>query len=77
VRFIFDPLAKLEARVRCDLTLTGVGRAEALESTFARRPDADPPKPRRTRCLDPAFCWTIHLLSRRACADKPSHPCFG
>jgi hypothetical protein len=37
VRFIFDPLANLDVRVRSDLTLTGVDRAEALEFTFARR----------------------------------------
>lgn len=39
VRFIFDPLANLDVRVRNDLTLTGVDRAEALEFTFARRSD--------------------------------------
>lgn len=37
VRFIFDPLANLDVRIRSDLTLTGVDRAEALEFTFARR----------------------------------------
>lgn len=37
VRFIFDPLANLDVRVRSDLTLTGVDRAEALEFTFERR----------------------------------------
>jgi hypothetical protein len=42
VRFIFDPLAQLDVRVRSDLTLTGVDRAEALEFTFARRPNSDP-----------------------------------
>lgn len=39
VRFIFDPLANLDVRVRSDLTLTGVDRAEALEFKFARRSD--------------------------------------
>lgn len=34
VRFIFDPLAQLDVRVRSDLTLTGVSRAEALEFEF-------------------------------------------
>lgn len=34
VRFIFDPLAQLDVRVRGDLTLTGVSRAEALEFEF-------------------------------------------
>jgi hypothetical protein len=42
VRFIFDPLAQLDVRVRSDLMLTGVDRAEALEFTFARRPNSDP-----------------------------------
>ena len=34
VRFIFDPLAQLDVRVRSDLMLTGVCRAEALEFEF-------------------------------------------
>jgi hypothetical protein len=34
VRFIFDPLGQLDVRVRGDLTLTGVDRAEALEFEF-------------------------------------------
>lgn len=34
VRFIFDPLGQLDVRVRTDLTLTGVDRAEALEFEF-------------------------------------------
>lgn len=34
VRFIFDPLAQLDVRVRGDLTLTGVDKAEALEFEF-------------------------------------------
>jgi len=34
VRFIFDPLAQLDVRVRGDLTLTGVSRAQALEFEF-------------------------------------------
>ena len=38
VRFIFDPLSKLDVRVRSDLTLTGVDKAEALEFSFARKP---------------------------------------
>lgn len=37
VRFIFDPLANVDVRVRSDLTLTGDNRAEALEFTFTRR----------------------------------------
>lgn len=37
VRFIFDPLNKLDVRVRGDLTLTGVDKAEALEFRFDRR----------------------------------------
>ena len=36
VRFIFDPLAQLDVRVRGDLTLTGVSRAEALEFEFKK-----------------------------------------
>lgn len=38
VRFIFDPLSTLNVRVRGDLTLTGVDKAEALEFTFQKRP---------------------------------------
>lgn len=38
VRFIFDPLTKLDARIRGDLTLTGVDKAEALEFRFDKRP---------------------------------------
>lgn len=34
VRFIFDPLGQLDVRVRSDLTLTGVDKAEALEFEF-------------------------------------------
>lgn len=34
VRFIFDPLEQLDIRMRGDLTLTGVSRAEALEFEF-------------------------------------------
>lgn len=34
VRFIFDPLSQLDIRVRGDLTLTGVSRAQALEFEF-------------------------------------------
>lgn len=34
VRFIFDPLRQLDVRVRTDLTLTGVDKAEALEFEF-------------------------------------------
>ncbi|MHC8334147.1 hypothetical protein [Pseudomonas sp. LB3P25] len=34
VRFIFNPLAQLDVRVRGDLILTGVGRAEALQFEF-------------------------------------------
>ncbi len=34
VRFIFDPLTQLDVRVRNDITLTGVSRAEALEFEF-------------------------------------------
>jgi hypothetical protein len=37
VRFIFDPLSNLDVRIRSDLTLTGVDKAEALEFTFAKR----------------------------------------
>jgi hypothetical protein len=37
VRFIFDPLSCLDVRVRGDLTLTGVDKAEALEFTFQKR----------------------------------------
>ena len=43
VRFIFDPLSNLDVRVRGDLTLTGVDKAEALEFHFHKRlaePDA-------------------------------------
>ncbi|MFC3784088.1 hypothetical protein GGR90_000738 [Sphingopyxis italica] len=39
VRFIFDPLANLDVRMRSDLTLTGVDKAEALEFSFKKRPD--------------------------------------
>ncbi|WP_106639508.1 sacsin N-terminal ATP-binding-like domain-containing protein [Allosphingosinicella vermicomposti] len=41
VRFIFDPLSQLNVRVRSDLTLTGVDKAEALEFEFdvAGEPD--------------------------------------
>ena len=38
VRFIFDPLTNLNVRVRGDLTLTGVDKAEALEFRFDKRP---------------------------------------
>lgn len=38
VRFIFDPLTNLDVRIRGDLTLTGVDKAEALEFRFDRRP---------------------------------------
>ncbi len=38
VRFIFDPLTNLDVRVRGDLTLTGVDKAEALEFRFDKRP---------------------------------------
>ncbi|MBR8008855.1 hypothetical protein, partial [Burkholderia vietnamiensis] len=38
VRFIFDPLANLDVRVRGDLILTGVDKAEALEFRFDKRP---------------------------------------
>ncbi|MEA3051888.1 MAG: hypothetical protein QOG72_791 [Sphingomonadales bacterium] len=38
VRFIFDPLTNLDVRVRGDLILTGVEKAEALEFRFDRRP---------------------------------------
>ncbi|TCW78670.1 hypothetical protein C5O80_30620 [Burkholderia sp. SRS-46] len=38
VRFIFDPLANLDVRVRGDLTLTGVDKAEALEFRFDKQP---------------------------------------
>lgn len=34
VRFIFDPLGQLDVRVRGELTLTGVDKAEALEFEF-------------------------------------------
>lgn len=37
VRFIFDPLSVLDVRIRGDLTLTGVDKAEALEFTFEKR----------------------------------------
>ena len=37
VRFIFDPLTNLDVRVRGDLTLTGVDRAEALEFRFNKK----------------------------------------
>lgn len=37
VRFIFDPLTNLDVRVRGDVTLTGVDKAEALEFRFDRR----------------------------------------
>lgn len=37
VRFIFDPLTNLDVRVRGDLTLTGVDKAEALEFRFNKR----------------------------------------
>lgn len=37
VRFIFDPLTNLDVRVRGDLTLTGVDKAEALEFRFDKR----------------------------------------
>ncbi len=36
VRFIFDPLATLDVRIRGDLTLTGVDKAAALEFTFQK-----------------------------------------
>ena len=36
VRFIFDPLSRLDVRVRGDLTLTGVDKAEALEFRFSK-----------------------------------------
>lgn len=36
VRFIFNPLAQLDVRVRGDLILTGVSRAEALQFEFAK-----------------------------------------
>ena len=42
VRFIFDPLGQLDIRVRSDLTLTGVDRAEALEFEFDPTPPDDP-----------------------------------
>jgi hypothetical protein len=43
VRFIFDPLANLDVRLRGDLTLTGVDKAEALEFRFDKRPaESDP-----------------------------------
>ena len=38
VRFIFDPLTNLDVRVRGDLILTGVDKAEALEFRFDKRP---------------------------------------
>jgi len=41
VRFIFDPLSTLNVRVRGDLTLTGVDKAEALEFTFQKRRQDD------------------------------------
>lgn len=41
VRFIFDPLSNLDVRLRGDLTLTGVDRAEALEFAFNKRADED------------------------------------
>ncbi len=41
VRFIFDPLSTLDVRVRGDLTLTGVDKAEALEFTFQKRDGED------------------------------------
>jgi hypothetical protein len=34
VRFIFDPLGTLDVRVKGDLTLTGVDKAEVLEFEF-------------------------------------------
>ncbi|WP_207285982.1 sacsin N-terminal ATP-binding-like domain-containing protein [Pseudomonas sp. FW300-N2A2] len=37
VRFIFNPLTQLDVRVRGDLTLTGVSRAEALEFEFDKK----------------------------------------
>ena len=37
VRFIFDPLTNLDVRIRGDLTLTGVDKAEALEFCFSKR----------------------------------------
>lgn len=41
VRFIFDPLGNLDVRVRSDLTLTGVDKAEALEFSFKKRTGGD------------------------------------
>ncbi|MES0198875.1 hypothetical protein [Mesorhizobium sp. M0011] len=41
VRFIFDPLGTLDVRIRSDLTLTGVDKAEALEFTFQKRRQED------------------------------------
>jgi hypothetical protein len=41
VRFIFDPLSNLDVRVRGDLTLTGIDKAEALEFTFQKRSNED------------------------------------
>jgi hypothetical protein len=41
VRFIFDPRSTLNVRVRGDLTLTGVDKAEALEFTFQKRRQDD------------------------------------
>lgn len=41
VRFIFDPLSTLDVRVRGELTLTGVDKAEALEFTFQKRRQKD------------------------------------
>ena len=40
VRFIFDPLTQLDVRVRGDLTLTGIDKAEALEFEFDERASA-------------------------------------
>lgn len=41
VRFIFDPLGQLDIRVRSDLMLTGVDKAEALEFEFDRVSSAE------------------------------------
>jgi hypothetical protein len=41
VRFIFDPLSTLDVRVRGDLTLAGVDKAEALEFTFRKKNQED------------------------------------
>lgn len=70
VRFIFDPLSTLDVRVRGDLTLTGVDKAEALEFSFQKRTaeaakarDVDSASSRSTKAEDRRL--PPHLPERR------------